>query len=349
MEHILIATAAQVDQNDLILAHGLGDLHHLVQRVAGLEGGQDAFGAGAESLRLERLRVGRILVLHPPDGLELRVLRADSGVIEPRRDRVRLLNLAVGSLQKVGAGAMEHAHDAIRKGGGVLVGLGAVGQPRTVLAARLDAHDLHVSLGRIQARVGVVEEGGEHADGVRTASDARDDHVRQTARPDIEGWVAVLSLGLVEHLRTRLVADHRLQIAHDVREGMGANGRSDDVVRRADVGHPITEGLVHGVLERPRARLDRHYLGAHLGHAEAVELLPLAIDGAHVHDALEPEERARGGGRHAVLPGAGLGDNALLAQLDRQQSLSNGVVDLMSARVRELLALHPDLRATHQL
>ena len=164
---------------------------------------------------------------------------------------MRLLNLAVGSLQKVGARAVEHAHDAVREGGGVLVGLGAVGQPRTVLAARLDAHDLHMSLGRIQARVGVVEEGGEHADGVRTASDARDDHVRQTTRTNGEGRVAMFSLGLVEHLRTRLVADHRLQIAHDVREGMGSNGRADDIVRRADISHPVTEGFIHSVLERP--------------------------------------------------------------------------------------------------
>ena len=42
---------------------------------------------------------------------------------------------------------------------------------------------------------------------------------------------------------------------------------------------------------------------------------PLAahVLGAHVDDALEPEQRAGGGGRDAVLPGAGLGDHALLA------------------------------------
>ena len=63
--------------------------------------------------------------------------------------------------------------------------------------------------------------------------------------------------------------------------------------------------------------LHGHDRRAQLGHTEAVELLPFAVDGAHVDDALEVEHRARRRRRHSVLPSAGLGDDAALAELDR--------------------------------
>src|SRR5204862_1448561 len=53
----------------------------------------------------------------------------------------------------------------------------------------------------------------------------------------------------------------------------------------------------------------------------------------------------RGRGRHAVLARAGLRDDALRAERLREQRLADPVVDLVRARVREVLALEPDLRA----
>ena len=44
-----------------------------------------------------------------------------------------------------------------------------------------------------------------------------------------------------------------------------------------------------------------------------VQRLPIHVLGAHVDVAVEPEQRARGRRRHAVLPGAGFGDDAALA------------------------------------
>ena len=63
---------------------------------------------------------------------------------------------------------------------------------------------------------------GEHADRVRAAADAGDDGLRQPP------------LG-VEDLLARLAADHRLQLAHELRVRRGPDARADQVVRRLDV------------------------------------------------------------------------------------------------------------------
>ena len=64
---------------------------------------------------------------------------------------------------------------------------------------------------------------------------------------------------------------------------------------------------------------------------------------AHVDDALQAEAGADGGGRHAVLAGAGLGDDPLLAHPHGQQDLAHAVVDLVRAGVVQLVALEPDI------
>ena len=70
---------------------------------------------------------------------------------------------------------------------------------------------------------------------------------------------------------------------------------------------------------------------------------------AHVDDALQAEARAHGGRRDAVLARAGLGDDAPLAQAPREQRLADGVVDLVRAGVREVLALQLDAGAADVL
>ena len=55
--------------------------------------------------------------------------------------------------------------------------------------------------------------------------------------------------------------------------------------------------------------------------------------GAHVDVALEAEARADRGRRDAVLAGAGLGDDAPLAEPPREQRLAERVVELVRAGV----------------
>ena len=70
-------------------------------------------------------------------------------------------------------------------------------------------------------------------------------------------------------------------------------------------------------------------LGAQQAHAEHVERLAGDVDGAHVDLALEPHQRRRRGGGHAVLAGAGLGDDPGLAHPLGEQRLAEHVVDLV--------------------
>ena len=175
----------------------------------------------------------------------------------------------------------------------------------------------------------VVEEGGEHADRVRPAADARDDGFRKRALR-------------LEQLRARLAPDHGLQLADELRVGSWADARADHVVGRLDVRDPVADRCARRLLERPRARLDRLHGGAEETHPLDVRRLPAHVLGAHVHHALEPEPRAGGRGRDAVLAGPRLGDDPALPEPPGEDDLSERVVDLVRAGVVQVLALEVD-------
>ena len=53
------------------------------------------------------------------------------------------------------------------------------------------------------------------------------------------------------HLRARLLADDRLELADHQRVGMRTEHRAEQVIRLGDVGDPVAHRLVDGVLQRP--------------------------------------------------------------------------------------------------
>ena len=108
---------------------------------------------------------------------------------------------------------------------------------------------------------------------------------------------------------------------------------------RFDAAHPIAEGLVHGVAQGPRTAADRPDLRPQQLHAEDIGPLAADVFFAHVDDALQAEVGTGRGGGHAVLPGAGLGDDPPLAHAQRQQGLAQRVVDFVGPGVVEVLAL----------
>ena len=126
---------------------------------------------------------------------------------------------------------------------------------------------------------------------------------------------------------------------------MRAGGGADDVEGVVDVRDPVAQRLVHRVLERLRAALDRAHLGAEQLHAEHVGRLPLDIARAHEDHAGQAEARGDGGGGDAVLAGAGLGDDPRLAHADGEQDLADAIVDLVRAGMVEFVALEIDFRA----
>mmetsp|Transcript_21583 Transcript_21583/g.35860 ORF Transcript_21583/g.35860 Transcript_21583/m.35860 type:complete len:502 (-) Transcript_21583:691-2196(-) len=311
--HVLVPAAAQVHQDVGALRQLLGELHGVVHRVGGLEGGDQPLGLAQHRERLHGLLVRDGHVLRAPAVLEEGVLGPDARVVQAGGDGVRLRDLPVLVLQQVRAGPVQHPGLPLGQGGG---GLAA-----RALAPGLDAHDLHVL---------VLQEGVEHADGVAAAAHAGDDVVRQLA-------------GLLDDLAAGLAADDRLEVADDGRERVRPDGGADEVVRVADVGHPVAHGLVDGVLQRAAARLHGHHLGPQHLHAEHVELLTLAVDGTHIHRAVQVHEGADAGSGHPVLPSPSLCNDAALAKALCEQRLAHGVVDLVGSGVRELLTLEPDV------
>ena len=181
-----------------------------------------------------------------------------------------------------------------------------------------------------RGHVRVLEEAGEEPDRVRAAADARD-RPHPGSRPSASSTCARAS-------RPITACSSR----DDLRVRVRADARADQVVGRLDVRDPVADRLARRLLQRPRAELDRAHLGAEQVHPLDVRPLPAHVLGAHVDDALEAEARADGRGGDAVLAGARLGDDPPLAEPPREHRLAERVVQLVRARVQEVLALQVD-------
>lgn len=130
---------------------------------------------------------------------------------------------------------------------------------------------------------------------------------------------------------------------------MRAHDGAQHVVRVVDALRPLAERGRHGVLERGRALVHRVHARAQEAHAVHVERLALGVLAAHEHLALHAHERRRRGGGHSVLASARLGDEAGLPHPLCQQRLAQHVVDLVRARMVQVLALQVYLRAAQIL
>ena len=290
-------------------------------RVRGLERGHDALGHRQELEPGERLVVGGERVLGPARRRELRRARGR----RPGSRGPALIECASRIWPSSSCRNSERAPCS------------TPGTPRLTDAPCWPDSSPWPPASTPTSRGVGVEEPGERAHRVRAAADARDHEVGVVAAEDRAALLA------------RFVADDALELAHHPRDTDAARRpsrcSSACVSTRRD---PVAQRLVDRVLER-RAAADvtGHDLGAEQLHAEHVERLALDVDRAHEHDAVEPEQRRRGGGGDAVLAGAGLGDDALLAHAPGEQRLAEHVVDLVRAGVGEVLALeqHPHAEA----
>ncbi len=120
---------------------------------------------------------------------------------------------------------------------------------------------------------------------------------------------------------------------------------AENVVRVADVGYPVAHGLVDRFLKRLLAGFHADDCCAHEPHAKHIQRLALHVVRAHVDDTLQTKFRARRRGRHAMLARTGLGDDTFLAHAFRENRLRKCIVDLVRARVQQILALQINLRA----
>ena len=110
-------------------------------------------------------------------------------------------------------------------------------------------------------------------------------------------------------------------------------------MRVRNVRDPIADRLARGLLQRAGAVLDRTHLGAEQRHPLEVRPLAAHVLRAHVDDALEAEARAHRRRRDPVLAGAGLGHHPSFAEPEREQCLSERVVELVRPGVEEVFTL----------
>ena len=90
------------------------------ERVRGFERAEDAFARRQQPERGERFVVGRADILRAAGVHQVRMLGADGGIIEARRDRPGVGDLAVLVLQDIGLSAVENAGPAAKEGRAML-------------------------------------------------------------------------------------------------------------------------------------------------------------------------------------------------------------------------------------
>ena len=139
-----------------------------------------------------------------------------------------------------------------------------------------------------------------------------------------------------------LFADDLLEITHHGGEGVWSCNGAEQIMRVLDVGDPVAQRLIDGILENTVAQRAFHDFGSEHAHAGHIQSLTAGIDLTHVDTALQTEHGAYGGSGHTMLTRTGFGDDAGLAHALDQQRLSEGIVDLVCAGVVQILALEED-------
>ncbi len=138
--------------------------HDFGDGMRGLQRWNDAFQPRQQLKRRQRFVVGRGQVFHPAGFVQPGMFRPDAGIIQPRRNRMRVLDLAVIVHQQIGAVAVQHARPA--------AGDRRRMQLRQPMAGGLDAENLDA---------GIVEEGMKQPHRVGAAADTGHQGIRQAA------------------------------------------------------------------------------------------------------------------------------------------------------------------------
>src|SRR2546430_13938106 len=98
---VLIAPAAEVDQDDIVRMPVPAATHDPRHGVSALQGRQDALPAGARGERVQRLPVRHCLLQYATAVFQVSVLPADPGIVEAGGNGLGPLALPVSRLQPV--------------------------------------------------------------------------------------------------------------------------------------------------------------------------------------------------------------------------------------------------------
>ncbi len=261
---ILVAPAGETDEDDLRV-----HVERPRERMSRLERRDDALRLGQPVERRQRLLVRGGDIASASGVPQERVLGADSRIVEPGRDRVRVGDLAV--------------------------------------LIREDPRPRPVQDGRTTAPEAAAPAASTPTSATSSSSTNPANSPMAFEPPPTQATTASGSRPTVSSAccrASRPMTDW--SSAHDRRVRMRPDAGADEVVRRLDVRDPVANRLARRLLQRARTELDRLHLGPEEPHALDVGMLSAHVLGAHVDDALEPEPGAHGGRRDAVLAGAGL-------------------------------------------
>ena len=112
------------------------------------------------------------------------------------------------------------------------------------------------------------------------------------------------------------------------------------------VGDPVADRLTGGVFEGGRPCGDGLHSGPQQAHPEHIQGLAAHIFSAHIHHTFQAETGADRGGSHTMLTGTGFSNDPLFTHAQSEESLTQGVVDLVGAGVIQVFTLEPDARTT---
>ena len=110
--HILVPSAGEVDDENLILLHSGCQFDRMGNGMGALQGRQNALRPGQQLKGLQHLFIGDSDVFGAPGFLQVAVLRADAGIIQSRGDGIGGLWIALLIQQDEAFESVEHGGDA---------------------------------------------------------------------------------------------------------------------------------------------------------------------------------------------------------------------------------------------
>ena len=127
---------------------------------------------------------------------------------------------------------------------------------------------------------------------------------------------------------------------------MRAYSRANNIMGIINVGSPIADSLAGGILQGTGTSGHRHHLCSQQLHAENIQFLALNIHSSHKYLAFHAKESCHSGGGHTMLTSTSFGDYLLLAHALCQKSLSQSIVNLVGASVKQILPLEINFGST---
>ncbi len=140
-----------------------------------------------------------------------------------------------------------------------------------------------------------------------------------------------------------------MKVPYHTGVGVGAQGRTQDVVSASHVRDPIAHGFVDCLLKCFAASLDAPNFSSTQAHAENVQGLSSHVFRPHVDHAFKTETSAYRSGCDPMLSGSSLGNDALLAHSLGKQGLAEGIVDLVGSGVQQVFPLEVNLCAAQAI